>query len=55
MTELQQAEVLSKFKNAHELNNMCFECQAATPNWSSINNGILICLGCAGVHRGLGV
>jgi hypothetical protein len=36
-------------------NNMCFECGCPGPQWVSINNGIFICLQCAGKHRGFGV
>ena len=36
-------------------NNLCFECGAGAPQWVSINNGIYICLQCAGKHRGFGV
>ncbi len=25
------------------------------PIWASINNGVLLCLNCAGIHRGFGV
>ena len=36
-------------------NNKCFECREETPQWISVNNGIFICLNCAGAHRGFGV
>lgn len=36
-------------------NKICFDCGNALPKWASINNGIFICLNCAGQHRGLGV
>ncbi len=40
---------------SHEDNKVCFECGAQAPQWSSINNAILICLTCCGVHRGMGI
>jgi len=36
-------------------NNTCIDCGAGHPNWASINNGVVLCLNCAGVHRGFGV
>ena len=36
-------------------NNYCYECNEENPKWISVNNGIFICLNCAGTHRGFGV
>ena len=36
-------------------NNVCFDCGFPKPKWASINNGIFLCLKCAGVHRNFGV
>ena len=35
-------------------NEVCAECGAKDPEWAVINQGILICLECSGVHRSLG-
>ena len=41
---------------ALQLNNgKCFDCHADKPEWASVNNGIALCMQCAGIHRGLGV
>jgi len=36
-------------------NSKCCDCNAEKPKWASLNNGIFLCLKCAGVHRSLGV
>ena len=40
---------------SREGNSLCFDCSSENPKWASINNGILLCLKCAGVHRGFGL
>ena len=37
------------------MNGKCFECNRVGAEWVSVNNGIYICLNCAGVHRSFGV
>ncbi|KAJ2955167.1 hypothetical protein NQZ79_g8792 [Umbelopsis isabellina] len=36
-------------------NNFCADCNAADPDWASINLGTLLCIECSGIHRSLGV
>lgn len=36
-------------------NHLCADCSAPNPKWASISHGAVICLECAGAHRGLGV
>jgi len=35
-------------------NTVCADCGAPEPVWASINLGIVVCLGCSGIHRSLG-
>lgn len=37
-----------------EGNSMCCDCGVQKPKWASINNGIFLCLKCAGIHRSYG-
>ena len=37
------------------LNPTCADCGGPSPEWVSLNLGCLICIGCSGVHRSLGV
>lgn len=46
-------EELSAIK-AIEGNDKCAECGDPDPKWASANHGILLCIACSGVHRGLG-
>lgn len=36
-------------------NQECVDCGAGSPEWASISNGVLLCMNCSGLHRGLGV
>lgn len=40
---------------ARDTNPSCADCGRANPSWASVNLGVLVCLECAGKHRGLGV
>lgn len=37
-----------------EANAVCCDCGSPQPEWCVINVGVLVCLGCSGVHRSLG-
>jgi hypothetical protein len=36
-------------------NKQCADCSSTDVQWASINLGIVLCIECSGVHRGLGV
>lgn len=36
-------------------NNKCIDCGSDDPQWASMNNAVIVCLNCAGIHRNLGV
>ena len=38
-----------------EGNSECVDCGAQKPKWASMNNGVFLCLKCAGVHRSFGM
>ena len=48
------AQVLEALRES-EANRLCADCGMADPDWASINLGILVCIECSGIHRGLGV
>ena len=35
-------------------NELCADCGASEPTWASVNNSVLVCFHCAGVHRSFG-
>ncbi|KAF8525300.1 ArfGap-domain-containing protein [Gautieria morchelliformis] len=49
-------KVLQEFASDASLKNKtCVDCGAPRPQWASISFAVLICLQCAGTHRGFGV
>jgi len=42
-------------KKILDANPICADCGAPSPDWASINLGVLLCIECSGVHRSLGV
>ncbi|KAL9643962.1 hypothetical protein ABK040_005431 [Willaertia magna] len=47
-------QALKKLREKSE-NKVCMDCTTKNPDWCSVNNGVFICLNCAGIHRSLGV
>mmetsp|Transcript_11163 Transcript_11163/g.18751 ORF Transcript_11163/g.18751 Transcript_11163/m.18751 type:complete len:98 (-) Transcript_11163:721-1014(-) len=50
-----QQQIFQSMREQDPENNLCFDCGVVSPQWASLNNGVFVCLNCAGVHRGLGV
>jgi hypothetical protein len=47
LSETQQSDL-------RRMNNTCADCGIDGPEWASVNNGIMVCIECCGVHRSLG-
>jgi len=43
-------KIMNNIDNAY-----CIDCGSPNPKWCSINNGVTLCLICAGQHRNFGV
>ena len=51
-----RAESADRFRSLRSLpgNDKCVECHAPDTSWVVLDHGVLVCLHCAGAHRGLG-
>jgi hypothetical protein len=47
------SEILSELKK-QQCNQFCADCEAAYPDWASVNLGVFVCLRCSGLHRQVG-
>ena len=47
-------KVLLDMQNNNDENLKCFDCGAADPEWTSVNNGIYICYQCSRIHTSFG-
>ena len=41
-------------RSIQDNNKFCADCNKKDPEWVSINTGVVICIDCCGIHRGLG-
>lgn len=48
------SELMQTVKTKVPGNGHCADCGAPSPDWASLNLGILMCIECSGVHRNLG-
>eukprot|EP01116_Phalansterium_solitarium_P013676 TRINITY_DN31076_c0_g1_i1.p3 TRINITY_DN31076_c0_g1~~TRINITY_DN31076_c0_g1_i1.p3 ORF type:complete len:177 (-),score=35.43 TRINITY_DN31076_c0_g1_i1:215-745(-) len=46
---------LEKLKAQVPENRKCFDCADLPTTWASVNNGVFLCIKCAGIHRSFGV
>ncbi|KAJ8961517.1 hypothetical protein NQ318_014767 [Aromia moschata] len=49
-----EAATIQSIKNRVPGNSHCVDCDAANPDWASLNLGVLMCIECSGIHRNLG-
>jgi len=54
-SELGESEMVCEQLQTVPGNSTCVDCGEGSPEWASINLGVLFCLQCSGVHRSLGV
>lgn len=57
MESVQQQVVrnfFTTYRERSDRNTRCFDCMQENPAWASVNNGILLCIGCTSLHRTMG-
>jgi len=45
---------ISRLRTEVRGNARCVDCDAPSPDWASLNLGVLVCIECSGIHRNLG-
>lgn len=52
--EPQQKAYLNELRSLAKRCGGCADCGATANSWSSVNNGVFLCVDCAQIHRGVG-
>jgi len=47
-------EAINRIKIEIPGNTRCVDCESPSPDWASLNLGVLVCIECSGIHRNLG-
>ncbi|KAL7044028.1 hypothetical protein ACKWTF_001746 [Chironomus riparius] len=48
------AQLMLNIRNQVSGNGFCVDCDGPSPEWASLNLGVLICIECSGIHRNMG-
>ncbi|CAH1710479.1 unnamed protein product [Chironomus riparius] len=48
------AQLILNIRNQVSGNGFCVDCDGPSPEWASLNLGVLICIECSGIHRNMG-
>ena len=47
-------EIISSILDPGLGNDTCVDCGDSSPEWASVNIGVVMCIQCSGIHRNLG-
>lgn len=48
------AQLMLNIRNQVGGNGFCVDCDGPSPEWASLNLGVLMCIECSGIHRNMG-